>query len=238
MHHIHVNGLAVEVVRKNIKNAHLAVYPPNGRVRVAVPTLLDDDAVRLLVITRLGWIKRQQAKFASQPRQTEREYVSGESHYFLGYRYLLNVEYKDAPPKVSIRNKTTIDLIVRPNSDPETRERILNIWYRRELKAIIPAIIAKWEGIIGVQIAEWGIKQMKTKWGTCNISARRIWLNLELVKKPIHCIEYVIVHELVHLLERHHNDRFTDFMDKFLPNWRFLRDELNAQPLAHQDWEY
>lgn len=238
MHHIHVNGLAVEVVRKNIKNAHLAVYPPNGRVRVAVPTLLDDEAVRLLVITRLGWIKRQQAKFASQPRQTEREYVSGESHYFLGYRYLLNVEYKDSPPKVSIRNKTTIDLIVRPNSDPETRERILNAWYRRELKAIIPAIIAKWEGIIGVQIAEWGIKQMKTKWGTCNISARRIWLNLELVKKPIHCIEYVIVHELVHLLERHHNDRFTGFMDKFLPNWRFLRDELNAQPLAHEDWEY
>jgi len=238
MHHIHVNGLAVEVVRKNIKNAHLAVYPPNGRVRVAVPTLLDDDAVRLLVITRLGWIKRQQAKFASQPRQTEREYVSGESHYFLGYRYLLNVEYQDAPPKVSIRNKTTIDLIVRPNSDPETRERILNAWYRRELKAIVPAIIAKWEAIIGVQITEWGIKQMKTKWGTCNISARRIWLNLELVKKPIHCIEYVIVHELVHLLERHHNDRFTDFMDKFLPNWRFLRDELNAQPLAHEDWEY
>jgi len=238
MHHIHVNGLAVEAVRKNIKNAHLAVYPPNGRVRVAVPTLLDDDAVRLLVITRLGWIKRQQAKFASQPRQTEREYVSGESHYFLGYRYLLNVEYKDAPPKVSIRNKTTIDLIVRPNSDPETRERILNAWYPRELKAIVPAIIAKWEAIIGVQITEWGIKQMKTKWGTCNISARRIWLNLELVKKPIHCIEYVIVHELVHLLERHHNDRFTDFMDKFLPNWRFLRDELNAQPLAHEDWEY
>lgn len=192
----------------------------------------------MLVITRLGWIKRQQAKFASQPRQTEREYVSGESHYFLGYRYLLNVEYKDAPPKVNIRNKTTIDLIVRPNSDPETRERILNAWYRRELKAIVPAIITKWEGIIGVQIAEWGIKQMKTKWGTCNIGARRIWLNLELVKKPIHCIEYVIVHELVHLLERHHNDRFMGFMDKFLPNWRFLRDELNAQPLAHEDWEY
>jgi predicted metal-dependent hydrolase len=238
MHQIHVNGLAVEIVRKNIKNAHLAVYPPNGRIRVAVPSLVDDEAVRLLVITRLGWIKRQQAKFLSQPRQTEREYVSGESHYFLGNRYLLNVIYADGTPKVAIRNKTTLDLTVRPNSDCETRERVLLAWYRRELKAIVPDIVAKWEAIIGVQITEWGIKQMKTKWGTCNISARRIWLNLELVKKPVHCVEYVIVHELVHLLERHHNDRFTGFMDKFLPNWRFLRDELNAQPLAHEDWEY
>jgi predicted metal-dependent hydrolase len=238
MYQIIISDIVVDVVRKDIKNIHLAVYPPNGRVRVAVPHYMKDDSVRLVVISKLQWIKRQQKQFNDQKRQTARKYISGENHYFLGNRYLLNVIYADGTPKIAIRNKTTLDLTVRPNSDWETRERVLLAWYRRELKAIVPDIIAKWEAIIGVQITEWGVKQMKTKWGTCNISSMRIWLNLELIKKPLHCIEYVIVHELVHLLERHHNDRFMRFMDKFLPNWRLLRDELNAQPLAHEDWEY
>lgn len=238
MHQITVNDLIVDVVRKNIKNLHLAVYPPNGRVRVAVPLLVDDEAVRLAVISKLGWIKRQQIKFAEQERQSKREYVSGESHYFQGNRYLLNVIYSNETPRVVICNNTRVDLYVRPGSDTDQRERVLLAWYRKQLKEIVPSLITKWETTIGVQASDWGIKQMKTKWGTCNIEAGRIWLNLELAKKPIRCLEYIIVHELVHLLERHHNSHFTALMDKYLPSWRFLREELNREPLAHENWDY
>ena len=238
MHQITVNGLVVDVVRKDIKNLHLAVYPPNGRVRVAAPLRVDDEAVRLAVISRLAWIKRRQTKFEDQERQSAREHVSGESHYYQGNRYLLNVVYHDAPPKVAIRNKTRLDLFVRTGSDTAQRERVLLAWYRKDLKHMIPPLIVKWEAIIGVKIADWGVKHMKTKWGSCSIEARRIWLNLELIKKPVHCLEFIIVHEMVHLLERHHNDRFVAHMDKFMPQWRFLRDELNKAPLAHATWEY
>ena len=238
MHQITVNGLVVDVVRKDIKNLHLAVYPPNGRVRVAAPLRVDDEAVRLAVISRMAWIKRRQAKFEGQERQSAREYVSGESHYFQGRRYLLNVVHHDAPPKVIIRNKTTLDLFVRTGSDTAKRERVLVAWYRKQLKEMIPPLIARWEAIMGVQVAEWGVKRMKTRWGSCNIEAHRIWVNLELVKKPVHCLEYIIVHEMVHLLERLHNDRFTEHMDKFMPQWRFFREELNKAPLGHATWEY
>jgi predicted metal-dependent hydrolase len=238
MHQITVNGLVVDVVRKDIKNLHLAVYPPNGRIRVAAPLRVDDEAVRLAVISRLAWIKRQQSKFDGQERQSAREYVSRESHYYQGNRYLLNVVYHDAPPKVVIRNKTTLDLFVRTGSDTAQRERALLAWYRKRLKHMIPPLIAKWEAIIGVEVADWGVKQMKTRWGTCNVEARRIWLNLELVKKPVHCLEFITVHEIVHLLERHHNDRFVAYMDKFMPQWRLFRDELNRAPLGHATWDY
>jgi predicted metal-dependent hydrolase len=238
MHQITVNGLVVDVVRKDIKNLHLAVYPPNGRIRVAAPLRVDDEAVRLAVISRLAWIKRQQSKFDGQERQSAREYVSRESHYYQGNRYLLNVVYHDAPPKVVIRNKTTLDLFVRTGSDTAQRERALLAWYRKRLKHMIPPLIAKWEAIIGVEVADWGVKQMKTRWGTCNIEARRIWLNLELIKKPVHCLEFIVVHEIVHLLERHHNDRFVAHMDKFMPQWRLFRDELNRAPLGHATWDY
>ena len=228
----------VDVVRKDIKNLHLAVYPPDGRVRVAVPLLIDDEAVRLAVISKLAWIKRQQALFQGQDRQSAREYVSRESHYYWGDRYLLNVAYHDAPPQVVVRNKTTLDLFVRGGSDTAQRERVLHEWYRRQLKAAIPPLIARWEPIIGMKVAQWRVKRMKTKWGTCNEQARRIWLNLELVKKPPQCLEYIIVHEMVHLLERLHNDRFVAYMDEFIPQWRLFRDELNQAPLAHETWEY
>jgi len=238
MHRITVNGLVVDVVRKDIKNLHLAVYPPTGRVRVAAPLRVDDEAVRLAVISRLAWIKRRQAKFEDQERQSAREHVSGESHYYQGNRYLLNVVYHDAPPKVAIRNKTTLDLFVRTGSDTAQRERVLLAWYRKDLKHMIPPLIVKWEAIIGLKVADCGVKHMKTKWGSCSIEARRIWLNLELIKKPVHCLEFIIVHEMVHLLERLHNDRFVAYMDKFMPQWRFLRDELNKAPLGHATWEY
>jgi len=237
-HQITVNGLVVDVVRKDIKNLHLAVYPPAGRIRVAAPLRVNDEAVRLFTISRLGWIKRQQAKFQGQERQSEREFISGESHYYQGRRYLLNVVYREGWPAVNIRNNKIIDLFVRPDSDTDERERVLINWYRRRLKEEIAPLIAKWEAIIGVKVDEWGVKQMKTRWGTCNIEARRIWLNLELIKKPVHCLEYVIVHEIVHLLERHHNDQFMIYMNRFMPLWQHYREELNRAPLGHETWEY
>ena len=237
-HQITVSDITVDIARKDIKNLHLAVYPPDGRVRVAVPLLIDDEAVRLAIISKLAWIKRQQALFQGQDRQSVREYISRESHYYWGDRYLLNITYHSAPPQVIIRNRNTLDLLVRTGSDTRQRERVLLAWYRQQLKAAIPPIIARWEPIIGVDVAEWRVKRMKTKWGTCTIEARRIWLNLELVKKSPNCLEYIIVHEMIHLLERLHNDRFVAYLDKFLPQWRLYRDELNQAPLAHETWDY
>lgn len=238
MHQITVGDLVVDVVRKEIKNLHLAVYPPDGRVRVAAPLLVDDEAVRLAVIARLAWIRRQQSKFAQQERQSARELVSGESHYFQGRRYLLNVDYRAGAPGVVVRNNTTLDLFVRPGSDRAQRERVLLTWYRRQLKLLIPPLVAKWQAIIGIEVAEWRVRQMKTRWGACNPDARRIWLNLELIKKPPSCVEYIVVHEMVHLLERRHNAQFIAHMDRFLPQWRLLRDELNQAPLGHATWAY
>lgn len=235
---IRVSGLPVQIVRKDIKNLHLGVYPPHGRVRVAAPLRVSDDAVRLAVIGKLAWIKRQRANFAGQERQSAREYISGESHYFLGKRYRLNVIVKDGPAHVAIRNNRSIDLFVREESDTAQRERVFQTWYRQQLKTLIPPLIVQWEAIVGVKVADWGVKRMKTKWGACNIKARRIWLNLELVKKPIKCLEYIIVHEMVHLLERHHNNRFTALMDMYLPQWCLYREEMNRAPLGHESWRY
>jgi predicted metal-dependent hydrolase len=237
-HQIIVNGLVVDVVRSNIKNLHLGVYPPAGRIRVAAPLQVNDESVRLFTISRLAWIKRQQAKFEHQERQSAREFVSGESHYYQGHRYLLNVIYQKGAQTVVIRNNKIMDLFVRIGSETDQRERVLLTWYRQRLKEEIAPLIAKWEPILGVQVAEWGVKQMKTKWGTCNIKARRIWLNLELIKKPVHCLEYIIVHEMVHLLERHHNERFITHMNRVLPLWQHYREELNRAPLGHETWDY
>lgn len=228
----------MEVVRKDIKNLHLGVYPPHGRVRVAAPLAVNDDAVRLAVIGKLGWIKRHRAKFAAQERQSPREYVTGESHYFQGRRYRLNVVCQPGPARVSIRNRSIIDLFVPEGSDTARRERVMVEWYRCRIKEQIPPLLEKWEETIGVRAAAWGVKRMKTKWGACNTAARRIWLNLELAKKPAHCLEYIVVHELVHLLERSHSDRFMDLMDRFMPQWRLYRDELNRAPLGHEAWGY
>jgi predicted metal-dependent hydrolase len=237
-HQITVNDLVVDVVRKDIKHLHLGVYPPAGRVRVAAPLRVNDEAVRLLTISRLAWIKRQQAKFEAQERQQAREFVSGESHYYQGHRYLLNVMYRKGTAAIIIRNNKIMDLFAHTGSDATERERVLTTWYRRRLKEEIAPLIAKWEAIIGVKVAEWGVKQMKTRWGTCTIEARRIWLNLELIKKPIHCLEYIIVHEMIHLLERHHNERFMALMNSFMPLWQYYREELNREPLGHETWEY
>ena len=236
-HQIEVSGIPIEIVRKNIKNFHLGVYPPNGRVRVSVPLRMNDEAVRLAVITHLGWIRRKQASFEQQERQSEREMITGESHYIQGRRYLLNVIEVDGPAQVTLPNNKTLELRVRPGTDRDQREAILHQWYRQQLREEIRPIIARWEPVIGVAVAGWRIKRMKTRGGTCNIAARRIWLNLELAKKPLPCLEYIIVHEMVHLLERHHNDRFKGYMDRFIPQWRLYRDMLNQLPLAHEEWD-
>lgn len=235
-HSITVSGLRVEIVRKNIKNLHLGVYPPAGRVRVAAPLRVSNEAVRLAVIGKLGWIKRQQVRFEGQPRESAREIVSGESHYFLGRRYRLQVVYCDGPVGIVVRNKTTIELHVRQRANVAARQRLLMNWYRQQLREMIPPLLTKWQKRLGVQVADFGIKKMKTKWGTCTAEARRIWINLELAKKSPDSLEYVVMHELVHLLVRHHDDRFIAIMDKHLPRWRSLREELNCLPLAHEAW--
>jgi len=235
---IQIGEFEVEVVRKEIKHLHLAVYPPEGRVRVSAPRRLDDDAVRLAVVPRLGWIRRQRAKFAGQERQSQREMVTGESHYVQGQRYRLAMVEGRGASGGRVVNSGTLELRVRPEWNRERRERVLQEWYRELLRAQIPVFIAKWEPVMGVEVADWGIKRMKTRWGSCNITARRIWLNLELAKKPVTCLEYVVVHEMVHLLERRHNDRFRAHMDRFLPGWRLQRDELNRAPLGHEEWTY
>ena len=235
---IDIRGTPVEVVRKDIKNLHIGVYPPGGRVRVAAPLRLDDDALRAAVISRLGWIRRKQSEFEQQDRQSKREFVSGESHYFVGRRYRLDVIEHEGRPTVRLLNNTRMALFVRPGADRETREGLLHRWYRRRLRDRLPALLEKWEPKVGVQVAEVRIRKMKTRWGTCNNNASRIWLNLELVKKPASCLEYIMVHEMAHLIESGHNERFRDLMDRLMPQWRVNRDRLNRAPLAHADWRY
>jgi predicted metal-dependent hydrolase len=238
MHQIEVSNFSIDVIRKGIKNMHLSVYPPTGRVRIAAPLNIDDEAIKLFAISKLSWIKKNQRKFEKQDRQSPRAFAERESHYFEGKRYLLRITEHEAPPKVTIKTKTHIHLFVRPGTTTEQRQSVLNEWYRKQLKNHIPALISKWEKIIDVTVSDWGVKQMKTKWGTCNIEQKRIWINLELAKKPLHCLEYIVVHEMIHLLERNHNDNFMAYLDKFIPQWKVYKEELNRLPISHSDWNY
>jgi len=238
MEHITISNIKIDVVRKDIKNIHLAVYPPTGRVRIAAPLKVNEDAIRLFAVAKLGWIKRNQKKFEGQERISQREYKQRESHYFQGRRYLLNITETEGASKVILKSKKFIELFVRPETTVEKRHEIMTEWYRVQLKKQIPSIIEKWEAILKVKVLDWQVKQMKTKWGSCNIEKKRLWVNLELAKKPEHCLEYIIVHEMVHLLERHHNERFLYYMDTYLPMWRQLKTELNKLPVSHADWSY
>lgn len=233
-----VSDISVEIVRKDIKNLHLGVYPPEGSVRISVPDHITNENVRLAVVSKLSWIKKQQEEFKKQPRQAEREYVSGESHYFEGRRYLLNVIEQSGKHALKLKNNAKMFIYVNPNTSRDNRALVVNSWYRQEIKKVIPVLLDKWQPIIGKQVDDWRVKKMKTKWGSCNIAAKRIWINLELAKKPPECLEYILVHELVHLHERHHNENFMRLMDKYLPNWRLSRDILKSEPLAHENWEY
>jgi hypothetical protein len=238
MDNIVVGDIEIEIVKKEIKNVHLSVHPPDGRVRLAVPEKMDEEAIRIFAISKLSWIKKQRKKFGRQERQTAREFLSGESHYFMGNRYLLNVVEIKGKQHVEISGARKMNLYARPSSTRDKREKIMTEWYRGQLKSLIPEYIAKWEKTMGVSVNEWGVKLMKTKWGTCNAQAKRIWVNLELAKKNPRCLEYIIVHEMVHLLERNHNERFNAYMDKFLPNWKIIRNELNEMTYESSRWSY
>lgn len=235
--HLQLGRMPVAVSRKDIKNVHLSVYPPEGRVKVAAPRNMELDTIRVFVISKLAWIKKQQAKLRGQEREAPREFINRESHYFNGQRYLLKVVEHHGAARVVLKHKT-IELHVRPEASTETRHEALNDWYRQQLKLIVPTLIAKYEKRMKVTVANFGIKKMKTKWGTCIPHAHRIWLNLELAKKPAECLEYIVVHEMAHLLEPSHNDRFVKLMDKFMPKWRFHKDELNRLPVRHENWGY
>ena len=233
---IEIRGIPVEIVRKDIKHLHLGVYPPEGRVRVAAPLRLDDDAVRLAVISRLAWIRRRRAEFEGQDRQSRRDFVSGESHYFEGRRYRLDVVPTNGPTGIRLRGNAWIEMRVRPGTSRDGREALLYRWYRDRMRERIPEMVAKWEPRIGVTVAEWRVRRMKTRWGTCNREAGRIWLNSELAKKPVSCLEYVVVHEMVHLIERGHTERFRGMLDRVMPGWRGRVEELNRGWLAEEDW--
>lgn len=235
---LRIRKLTVEVVRKDIKNLHLGVYPPNGRVRVAAPLAVSDEAVRLAVIGKLAWIRRQREKFEKQPRQTPREAVTGESHYVFGRRYRLSTVKTDGRPHVLLRTKTQMELHVPARTSTADRVAILERWYRGQLRSTAGPLLDQWQDTLGVDLEFWGVKRMKTKWGSCNHQTRRVWLNSELAKKPPACLEYIIVHELIHLLEPKHGERFISLMDTNLPDWRQRRALLNSSPLANENWTY
>lgn len=222
-----VGGINIEVLKKNIKNIHLGVYPPDGRVRVAAPLYTTDENIRLLIISKLKWIKDQREKFLSQERQSKREYVSGESFYLWGRQYLLRVIETNGQSKVKIENNKQINLYVKKSLTVMDKEKIMNNWYRKELKKKLPDIIKKYENIINVPVNDYGIRIMKTKWGSCNTSLGKIWINLQLVKRPVNCLEYVVAHEIIHLIEKNHNDNFKELINKYYPNWKSAKEELN-----------
>lgn len=230
-----IRGIDIDVIYKDIKNLHIGVYPPFGRVRVAAPTRLDNEQVRLAVIQRLPWIRKRRAELRAAERQSEREMVTGESHYLWGQRLRLKVVERPGRAHFEVEGARLL-LYAPAGTAPERRRKLLDIWYRAQLRATIPDLVAKWEPVLAVSVPQWSIRRMKTKWGSCNRETRHIWLNVELAKKHPDCLEYIVVHEMAHYLERGHGDRFAALMDGFLPSWRARREQLNASPLAEEDW--
>lgn len=234
---LQLGNMHVDVVLKDIKNIHLSVLPPNGKVRISAPLRTNLDTIRVFTISKLGWIKRQQKRLQGQDRETPREYVERESHYLWGKRYLLSVFEGDRPTSLELKHNRIV-LNVRPGTADYKRQAIVEEWYRGQLKQAAPPIISKWESIIGVKVARFFVQRMKTKWGSCNHRTGSIRLNTELAKKPQENLEYIVVHEMVHLLEPTHNSRFVALMDQFMPKWQFHREQLNRFPVSHEEWEY
>jgi predicted metal-dependent hydrolase len=235
---VEISGIHVLLNRKEIKNLHLSVLPPEGRVRLSVPFNTSEQAIRLAIINKLAWIKKQQSDFRSQPRQSSREMSSGESHYLWGQRYRLAITESSGKHTVKVKGNLKIELAVSKSTSIENRLKLLNGIYRHEMQESITKLLPLWQQKLNVESRSVSIRKMKTKWGSCNILAKKIWLNLELAKKPPECMEYILVHELVHLIERHHNERFRKIMDKHMPDWRERRNLLNSLPLAYEDWSY
>ena len=234
---INLGEIAVDVVKKDIKNIHLSVYPPAGKVRISAPLRMDLDTIRVFAITKLAWIKNQQKKLREQDRETPREYLERESHYVWGKRYLLKLVEKDAAPTVELKHSKMI-LQIRPQANEGKMQEILEGWYREQLKEAVLVLVEKWQPLMGVRVEKFFVQKMKTKWGSCSPDTKSIRLNTDLAKKPPECLEYIVVHEMVHLLEPTHNSRFIILMDRFMPKWRFYKDQLNRLPVRHEDWIY
>jgi len=234
---LELGDITLNVVKKDIKNVHLSVYPPNGRVRVSAPMRMNLDTIRLFALAKLGWIKQQQKKLREQDRETIREYLDRESHYVWGKRYLLKIVEAEGTANVDIRHDK-IYLQARSGTPVTIKGELLQAWYRHQIKSAVPALIELWSRRMNVSVNGFYVQQMKTKWGSCNQKAGTIRLNTDLAKKPKQCLEYIVVHELVHLLERNHNDNFRAYMDRFMPQWRTFREDLNRAPLSHVSWDY
>lgn len=228
---INLAHIAVDVVLKDVKNVHLSVHPPTGRVRISAPSRMSLDTIRVFAISKLGWIKQQQKKLREQEREPPREFLDRESHYVWGKRYLMKVVELDAAPQVELKHSKMI-LQVRSGTNHETKQAVVAKWYREQIRAAVPDLIAEWERIIGVRVKRVFVQKMKTKWGSCNPNSRSIRLNTDLAKKPPECLEYIVVHELVHLRERRHGDNFRALMDRFIPHWRARREELARTPIG------
>lgn len=232
---IKLGDITITVTRKGIKNVHLSVHPPEGRVTLTAPTTTRLEVARAYAISRLGWIRAQQASLRRQARETPRDFVERESHYLWGKRYLLAVRQRDAKPSVALDHRR-ITLTVRPHSSLAKRAEVMHSWHKSLLHGIVPRLIEKWEAKLGVKVAGYFLQRMKTKWGSCNHRDSHIRLNTELVKKPKDLLEYVIVHEMVHLLEATHSERFVALLKENYPSWREARTELNELPLGAEAW--
>ena len=232
---ITIGEMAIEVLRKEIKHVHLSVHPPDGRVTLSAPAGTRPEAMRAFAVTKLGWIREQQRRLADQARETDRQFIERESHYLWGRRYLMTVEYRAAKPSVRLDHRR-ITLIVRPGSDAVKRAAVIHDWHKRLLHQAVPVLIDKWAGRLQVTVRGYFLQRMKTRWGSCNPRAGHIRLNTELVRKPRDLLEYVLVHELLHLIEPTHNDRFVRLLDEHYPAWRTARAELNELPLAAEKW--
>jgi predicted metal-dependent hydrolase len=225
MHQINLDQINIDVVLKNIKNMYLAILPPLGKVRISAPKKTKLESIKMFALTKLNWIKKQQAKMLKKP--AKKDYINNEEHYFLGEKYLLNVVQTNKKASVEFINGNIV-LNIKAGFTQMQIKNLLQNWYRSELKKIVWKLIIKWEKIMNLQIAELHIRQMKTRWGSCHITKKKIVINLELAEKPLHCLEYVVVHEMVHFFERKHNQRFKNYMTYYLPNWQVCKKQLNS----------
>lgn len=232
---IQLGELSIRVTKKDIKHVHLSVHPPGGRVTLVTPKATRLEVARAYAISKLGWIRNQQEKLAKQARETPRRFIERESHYLWGRRHLLSVAHREAKPCVSLDHKR-ITLTVRPGTDAARRADVIHAWHKSLLHEAVPALILKWESKLKVTVAGYFLQRMRTKWGSCNHRARHIRLNTELVKKPKDLLEYVIVHEMAHLIEPKHSERFVEILDRQYPSWREARAELNDLPLSAENW--
>jgi len=234
---IQLGDITVDVIRKKIKNIHLSVYPPNGAVRISAPSRMALPLIRVFALSKLSWIKKQQTKLLEQDREPPREYLDRESHYVWGRRYLLKVIEQDRVPSVCLEHNQ-MTLSVRPDASFQKKQEVVDGWHRHLVREALPELIAKWEKILGVQVNGCTVRKMKTRWGSCTPQTGRIRINTDLAKKPAECLEYILVHEMIHLLEPSHNKRFVALMDQFVPKWKLYKSELNRLPVRHEDWAY